>query len=49
MEVFRNMINDELDKIVEKFPIGKMDTARALAAVLDRVMAWEGDKMGKGW
>ena len=47
MEVFRNMINDELDKIVEKFPIGKMDTARALAAVLDRVMAWEGDKMGK--
>ena len=24
-----------------------MDTARALAAVLDKVMAWEGDKMGK--
>ena len=47
MEVFRNMISDELDKIVEKFPIGKMDTARALAAVLDKVMAWEGDKMGK--
>ena len=47
MEVFRNMVSDELDKIVEKFPIGKMDTARALAAVLDKVMAWEGDKMGK--
>ena len=48
MEVFRNMVNDELDKIVEKFPIGKMDTARALAAVLDRVMDWDGEKMGKG-
>ena len=48
MEVFRNMVNDELDKIVEKFPIGKMDTARALAAVLDRVMDWDGEKMGAG-
>tara|TARA_R110002051_G_scaffold83504_1_gene148125 strand:+ start:2442 stop:3242 length:801 start_codon:yes stop_codon:yes gene_type:complete len=48
MEVFRNMVNDELDKIVEQFPIGKMDTARALAAVLDRAMDWDGDKMGKG-
>jgi len=47
MEVFRNMVNDELDKIVEQFPIGKMDTARALAAVLDRAMDWDGDKMGK--
>lgn len=48
MEVFRKMVNDELDKIVEQFPIGKMDTARALAAVLDRAMDWDGDKMGKG-
>jgi hypothetical protein len=47
MEVFRRMVNDELDKIVEQFPIGKMDTARALAAVLDRAMDWDGDKMGK--
>ena len=48
MEVFRKMVNDELDKIVEQFSIGKMDTARALAAVLDRAMDWDGDKMGKG-
>jgi len=48
MEVFRNMISDELDKIIEKYPIGKQDTAKALAAVLDKVMAWEGDKMGEG-
>ena len=47
MEVFRKMVNDELDKIVEQFPIGKMDTAKALAAVLQRVMDWDGDDMGK--
>ena len=47
MEVFRKMVNDELDKIVEQFPIGKMDTARALAAVLDNVMDWDGERMGK--
>ena len=46
-EVFRQMTKDELDKIVEEFPIGKMDTAKALAAVLDKVMDWDGDSMGK--
>ena len=46
-EVFRQMTKDELDKIVEEFPIGKMDTAKALAAVLQRVMDWDGDEMGK--
>lgn len=46
-EDFRNMTKDELDKIVEQFPIGKMDTAKALAAVLQRVMDWDGDDMGK--
>ena len=47
MEVFRKMVNDELDKIVEAYPIGKMDTAKALAAVLDNVMDWDDDgKMG---
>jgi len=47
MEVFRTMTRDELDKIVEEFPIGKMDTAKALAAVLDKVMDWDGDEMGQ--
>ena len=47
MEVFRTMTKDELDKIVEQFPIGKMDTAKALAAVLDKVMDWDGDEMGQ--
>jgi len=42
-EVFKRMTKDELDKIVEEFPIGKMDTAKALAAVLDRVMNWDED------
>ena len=46
-EVFRKMTKDELDKIVEEYPIGKLDTARALAAVLDKVMNWDGDGMGK--
>ncbi len=46
-EVFRKMTKDELDKIIEEFPIGKMDTAKALAAVLDKVMDWDGDSMGK--
>ena len=46
-EVFKQMTKDELDKIVEEFPIGKMDTAKALAAVLDKVMDWDGDTMGK--
>ncbi len=45
-EVFKQMTRDELDKIVEEFPIGKMDTAKALAAVLDKVMDWDGDSMG---
>lgn len=46
-EVFRKMTKDELDKIVEAYPIGKMDTAKALAAVLDNVMDWDDDgKMG---
>lgn len=45
-EVFRKMTKDELDKIVEQFPIGKIDTARALAAILDKVMDWDGDNMG---
>ena len=40
-EVFKKMTKDELDKIVEQFPIGKMDTAKALAAVLDKVMDWD--------
>ena len=44
---FRNMVKDELDKIIEKYPIGKMDTAKALAAVLDKVMDWDGEQMGK--
>ena len=46
-EVFKKMTKDELDKIVEQFPIGKIDTARALAAILDKVMDWDGDSMGK--
>ena len=46
-EDFRNMTKDELDKIVEQFPIGKMDTAKALAAVLDKVMDWDGEEMGQ--
>ena len=45
-EVFRRMTKDELDKIVEQFPIGKLDTARALAAIHDKVMDWDGDNMG---
>jgi len=45
-EVFRKMTKDELTTIIEEFPIGKMDTARALAAVLDKVMDWDGDSMG---
>ncbi len=45
-EVFQKMTKDELDTIVEQFPIGKMDTAKALAAVLDKVMDWDGDTMG---
>ena len=45
-EVFRKMTKDELDKILDKFPIGKLDTAKALAAVLDRVMDWDGEVMG---
>ena len=45
-EVFRKMTKDELDNIIEQYPIGKMDTARALAAVLDKVMDWDGDSMG---
>jgi hypothetical protein len=45
-EVFKKMTKDELDKIVEQFPIGKIDTARALAAILDKVMDWDGDDMG---
>jgi len=44
---FQNMVKDELDKIIEKYPIGKMDTAKALAAVLDKVMDWDGEGMGK--
>jgi len=44
---FQNMVKDELDKIIEKYPIGKMDTAKALAAVLDKVMDWDGEQMGK--
>ncbi len=41
------MVKEELDQILDKFPIGKMDTARALAAVLDKVMDWDADeKMG---
>ena len=40
------MTKDELDKILDKFPIGKLDTAKALAAVLDRVMDWDGEVMG---
>ena len=43
---FQNMVKDELDKIIEKYPIGKMDTAKALAAVLDKVMDWDGEEMG---
>ena len=35
-----------IDKIVEQFPIGKIDTARALAAILDKVMDWDCDDMG---
>lgn len=42
-EVFKRMTKDELDKIVEAYPIGKMDTAKALAAVLDNVMDWDTD------
>jgi len=45
-EVFRKMTKDELDNIIEQYPIGKMDTAKALAAVLDKVMDWDGDAMG---
>ena len=45
-EIFKKMTKDELDKIVEQFPIGKIDTARALAAILDKVMDWDGDNMG---
>ena len=41
MEVFRRMVNDELDKIVEQFPIGKMDTAKAIAAILDKAMSYD--------
>jgi len=44
---FQSMVKDELDKIIEKYPIGKMDTAKALAAVLDKVMDWDGEQMGK--
>ena len=44
---FGDMVKEELDQILDKFPIGKMDTARALAAVLDKVMDWDADeKMG---
>ena len=43
---FQSMVKDELDKIIEKYPIGKMDTAKALAAVLDKVMDWDGEDMG---
>jgi len=46
-EVFKQMTKDELDNIVDQFPIGKMDTAKALAAVLDKVMDWDGEQMGK--
>ena len=48
-EVFKAMTKEELNKILEQFPIGKLDTARALAAitVLDKLMDMN-DMKGKG-
>ena len=40
---FQSMVKDELDKIIEKYPIGKMDTAKALSAILQKVMDYQDD------
>ena len=46
---FQSMVKDELDKIIEKYPIGKMDTAKALSAILQKVMDYQEDgTMGDG-
>ena len=47
-EVFTQMTKEELQKIVEEFPIGQHDTAKALAAILDKSMDYDEDgKPGK--
>lgn len=49
-EVFAQMTKDELKKLVEEFPIGQHDTAKALAAILDKSMSYEDDgKPGKDY
>ena len=42
-EVFTQMTKEELQKIVEEFPIGQHDTAKALAAILDKSMDYDDD------
>lgn len=39
-EVFTQMTKEELQKIVEEFPIGQHDTAKALASILDKSMSY---------
>ena len=49
-EVFTQMTKEELQKIVEEFPIGQHDTAKALAAILDKSMDYDDEgKPGKGY
>lgn len=45
-EVFTQMTKEELQKIVEEFPIGRQDTARALSAILTQAMDYD-DETGK--
>ena len=45
-EVFTQMTKEELQKIVEEFPIGQHDTAKALAQILDKSMDYEIDSEG---
>ena len=42
-EVFAQMTKDELKKLVEEFPIGQHDTAKALAAILNKAMNYGDD------
>ena len=42
-EVFTQMTREELQKIVEEFPIGRQDTAKALSAILTQAMDYDED------
>ena len=49
-EVFTQMTKEELKKIVEEFPIGQHDTAKALSAILSKAMSYGDDgKPDKGY